>query len=106
MFNAGTLRRGALYFPVTFHTEGSLDNRPGNLVEISLGGALLRSTMPLPPIESDVVVEVLLPGGAVPVPLSGRVAYHSGSGAGLRFIYRDGGGSRRIREVIRRLRAS
>lgn len=91
---------------VTFHTDGSLDSKPGNLVEISLGGALLRSPSPLPPIDSEVVVEVLLPGGAVPVPLSGRVTYLSESGAGLRFIYRDGGGSRRIRELIRRLRAS
>ncbi len=92
--------------PVTFHTEGSLDNRPGSLVEISLGGALLRAASPLPPIDSEVVVEVLLPGGAVPVPLTGRVAYLSEMGAGLRFVYRDGGGSRRIRELIRRLKAS
>lgn len=91
---------------VTFHTDGSLDSKPGSLVEISLGGALLRSTSPLPAMDSEVVVEVLLPGGAVPVPLSGRVTYLSESGAGLRFIYRDGGGSRRIRELIRRLRAS
>ncbi len=92
--------------PVTFHIEGSLDIRSGSLVEISLGGALLRANSPLPPIDSEVVVEVLLPGGAVPVPLAGRVAYHSDAGAGLRFVYRDGGGSRRIRELIRRLRAS
>lgn len=92
--------------PVTFRTGGSLDSRQGVLLEISLGGALLRCDAPLPPIDSEVVVDVLLPGGAVPVPLSGRVAYLSESGAGLRFVYRDGGGSRRIRELIRRLKAS
>jgi Tfp pilus assembly protein PilZ len=92
--------------PVAFHVEGSLDSRTGSLLEISLGGALLRAESPLPPMDTEVVLDVLLPGGAVPVALTGRVAYLSENGAGLRFIYRDGGGSRRIRELIRRLKAS
>lgn len=93
--------------PVTYHSEGNLENHSGELVEISLGGALLRSTgAPLPPLGSDLVIEVLLPGGAVPVPLSGRVAYLSEAGAGIKFLYRDGGGSRRIRELIRRIKAA
>lgn len=92
--------------PVTYRTEGSLDSHPGEMVEISLGGALLRSEHSLPPLGSEVVLDVLLPGGAVPVPLAGRVAYHSEAGAGIKFIYRDGGGSRRIRELIRRLKAA
>ncbi len=95
-----------VHLPVTFRTGGSLDNRDGELEEISLGGALLRCENPLPGMDSEVVVDVLLPGGAVPTPLSGRVAYLHGNGVGLRFIYRDGGGSRRIRELIRRLKAS
>ena len=95
-----------VHLRVTFRTGGSLDNRDGELEEISLGGALLRCENPLPGMDSEVVVDVLLPGGAVPTPLSGRVAYLHGNGVGLRFIYRDGGGSRRIRELIRRLKAS
>ncbi len=92
--------------PVTFHREGALDSRPGELLEISLGGAFLRSEEELPAVGDDVVVDVLLPGGAVPVPLQGKVATSNESGVGLKFVYRDGGGSRRIRELIRRLKAS
>ncbi|MFO0657733.1 MAG: PilZ domain-containing protein [Polyangia bacterium] len=92
--------------PVTFHREGALDSLPGELLEISLGGAFLRSDQDLPAVGDDVVVDVLLPGGAVPVPLQGKVATRNESGVGLKFVYRDGGGSRRIRELIRRLKAS
>ncbi len=92
--------------PVQYRTEGSLESNPGEMVEVSLGGALLRTEHAMPPLGSDVVIDVLLPGGAVPVPLAGRVAYHSEIGAGIKFLYRDGGGSRRIRELIRRLKAA
>jgi Tfp pilus assembly protein PilZ len=92
--------------PVKFRTAGNLEVQDGEMVEISLGGALLRAEGVLPALGTDVVIDVRLPGGAVPVPLSGRVAYHAETGAGIKFLYRDGGGSRRIRELIRRLRAS
>ncbi len=91
---------------VTYHREGALDSQPAELLEISLGGAFLRSDHELPAVGEDVVVDVLLPGGAVPVPLQGKVATKTDSGVGLKFVYRDGGGSRRIRELIRRLKAS
>ena len=100
--------------PVSYRTEGNLESRSGEMVDISLGGALLRpdpaakdaSARELPPLGADVVIEVLLPGGAVPVQLAGRVAYLSEAGAGVRFLYRDGGGSRSIRELIRRRKAA
>ena len=61
--------------PVTYRTEGSLDSQPGEMVEISLGGALLRSERALPSLGSEVVLDVLLPipGGAVP-PVLGALA--------------------------------
>jgi len=40
------------------------------------------------------------------MPVTTRVAYHTPAATGLKFIYRDGGGSRRIRELIRRIRSS
>ena len=43
---------------------------------------------------------------SAPMDITGRVAYHSPGGVGIKFIYRDGGGSRRIRELIRRIRVS
>jgi hypothetical protein len=39
--------------------------------------------------------------------LSGRVLYHAGPGlTGIKFIFREGGGSRRLRELVRRFKTS
>ncbi len=74
--------------------------------EIGVGGALLTTTTPLP-LEAEITVEVTPPGGAAPIAIAGRVSYHAPSGgSGLRFVSRDGDGDRRLRELIRRLRAS
>jgi Tfp pilus assembly protein PilZ len=91
--------------PVRFRLPGSADMRSGDLTEISVGGALLRAPR-VAELGTEVVLEILPPGGAAPMPITGRVAYHVPSGTGLKFIYRDGGGSRRIRELIRRIRAA
>ena len=93
--------------PVRVRLTGTADASEGRLTEISVGGALLRSAnMPKLALGTEVVLELLPPGGAAPMPITGRVAYHTPSGTGLKFIYRDGGGSRRIRELIRRIRAA
>jgi Tfp pilus assembly protein PilZ len=90
--------------PVRFRLPGSADPHAGELTEISVGGALLKGASERAPMGTEIVLEVLPPGGAAPMPITGRVAYHSKSATGLKFIYRDGGGSRRIRELIRRIR--
>jgi hypothetical protein len=59
------------------------------------------------PLDSDIVLELVPPGGAAPLAISGKVSYHVPTGAtGVKFMYRDGDGSRRLRELVRRLRAS
>jgi hypothetical protein len=74
--------------------------------EIGVGGALLSTPTPLP-LETELTVEVTPPGAAAPIAIAGRVSYHAPSGgSGLRFVSRDGDGDRRLRELIRRLRAS
>lgn len=74
--------------------------------EIGVGGALLTTTDPLP-IDTELTLEVVLPGGAAAIAIAGRVSYHVPTGgSGLRFVSRDGDGERRLRELIRRLRAS
>lgn len=74
--------------------------------EIGVGGALLTTPEPLP-IDTELTVEVIPPGGAAAIEIAGRVSYHVPSGgSGLRFVSRDGDGERRLRELIRRLRAS
>jgi hypothetical protein len=74
--------------------------------EIGVGGALLTTTEPLP-IDTELTVEVVPPGAAGAIEIASRVSYHVPSGgSGLRFVSRDGDGDRRLRELIRRLRAS
>jgi Tfp pilus assembly protein PilZ len=89
--------------PVRWRPSESPDFRDGNLNELSVGGALLKSGEALP-IGTEVVVELTVPGATAPTSIAGRVTYaRDGLGNGIKFLYRDGGGSRRIREVIRRI---
>jgi len=74
--------------------------------EIGVGGALLTTIDPLP-IDTEITLEVTPPGAAAPIAIAGRVSYHVPTGgSGLRFVTRDGDGDRRLRELVRRLRAS
>jgi Tfp pilus assembly protein PilZ len=74
--------------------------------EIGVGGALLTTATPLP-IDTDLILEVTPPGAAAPIAISGKVSYHVPTGgSGLKFVSRDSDGARRLRELIRRLRAS
>lgn len=91
--------------PVRWRTSQTADFRPGGLSEISVGGALLRAEEQLP-IGAEVILEITPPGAVSPIPIAGKVTYHAGTATGLKFQYRDGGGSRRLRELVRRLRAS
>jgi hypothetical protein len=74
--------------------------------EIGVGGALLTTPTPLP-IDTDLILEVTPPGAAAPIAISGKVSYHVPTGgSGLKFVSRDSDGARRLRELIRRLRAA
>jgi hypothetical protein len=90
--------------PVKYRVVGDSESTPGELTEISVGGALLSNTTI--PLHTDLVVNVVPPGGATSMEISGRVSYHASGGSGIRFMYRDGGGSRRLRALIRRICAS
>jgi Tfp pilus assembly protein PilZ len=92
--------------PVRFRLPGTAEMSAGELNEISVGGALLKSEIGKPALGTEIVLELLPPGGAAPMSITGRAAYHTPTATGLKFIYRDGGGSRRIRELIRRIRGS
>jgi Tfp pilus assembly protein PilZ len=92
--------------PVRYRTPDSASYVDGAISEISVGGAMLNTMNPLP-LESDVIVEIVPPGAAAPIAISSRVSYQVPTGGtGLRFIARDGDGSRRLRELVRRLRVS
>ena len=92
--------------PVRYRTNEGADFLEAGLTEISVGGALLSTATPLP-IDTDVILEIKPPGAVSPLSISGKATYHlPNGGTGLKFIYRDGGGSRRLRELVRRLRQS
>lgn len=74
------------------------------LVEISVGGALLATPEPLA-IDTDLILELLPPGAVSPISIASKVGYHGANNtSGVKFLYRDAGGTRRLRELIRRLR--
>jgi Tfp pilus assembly protein PilZ len=103
-------RRRHHRLPVQFACRYRIANSPGfvdsAISEIGVGGALLTTEQPLP-LETELTLEVTPPGAAAPIAIAGRVSYHAPSGgSGLRFVSRDGDGDRRLRELIRRLRAS
>ena len=85
------------------HCRGSRGH-DAELREISVSGGLVLGDMQ-PAIGTDVVLEITPPGSEAPFDLSGRVVYHAGEHqTGVRFIYREGGGSRRLRELVRRFK--
>ena len=103
-------RRRHHRLPVSVSCRYRITNSPNfvesAISEIGVGGALLTTQDPLP-IDTELTLEVTPPGGAAPIAIAGRVSYHVPSGgSGLRFVSRDGDGDRRLRELIRRLRAS
>jgi Tfp pilus assembly protein PilZ len=103
-------RRRHHRLPVQFACRYRVANSPSYvdsaISEIGVGGALLTTESPLP-LETELTVELTPPGAAAPLAIAGRVSYHAPSGgSGLRFVSRDGDGDRRLRELIRRLRAS
>lgn len=103
-------RRRHLRLPVSLQVRYRLANSAAwtecMVSEIGVGGALLSTSTPLP-IDTELTLEVVPPGSAAPLEIAGRCSYHVPTGgSGLRFVSRDGDGDRRLRELIRRLRAS
>ena len=103
-------RRRHHRLPVSVSVRYRVANSPNfvdsAISEIGVGGALLTTQEPLP-IDTELTLEVVPPGAAAPIAIAGKVSYHVPSGgSGLRFVSRDGDGDRRLRELIRRLRAS
>ena len=76
------------------------------MVEISIAGGLLHGPAPLP-LKSDLVLSLPLPGGSAAMEIAARVTYYTDEkNMGVRFLFRDGGGIRRLRELIRRIRTT
>ena len=83
-----------------------LETVPAEMREISVSGGLLASAVE-PPLGTDLVIEILTPGAVAPMLISAKVIYHAGPGqTGVKFLFREGGGSRRLRELVRRFKLS
>jgi Tfp pilus assembly protein PilZ len=90
--------------PVSIRIGAEPESVAAELREISVSGALVSCTVQ-PPLGTEVVLEVVPPGGVTPMGISGRVLYHAGSDqTGIKFLFREGGGSRRLRELVRRFK--
>ena len=90
--------------PVRMRVDNEPEGVPAELREISVSGGLVAADIQ-PALGADVVVEFVPPGGVAPVLISGKVIYHAGPGqSGVKFLFREGGGSRRLRELVRRFK--
>jgi len=106
----GTPRRKHTRIPVglSVHVRIGYEPEPieAELREISVSGGLVAMRVQ-PSIGADVIVEIVPPGGVAPMSISGRVLYHAGpTQTGIKFMFREGGGSRRLRELVRRFKFS
>ncbi len=92
---------------VRYRIANSASFVDSEITEIGVGGALLVTSEALP-LETEITLEVIPPGAVQPIDIACRVSYHvpTNTSSGLRFVTRDGDGDRRLRELIRRLRAS
>jgi hypothetical protein len=93
---------------VRYRVSGAAAWTDSDISEIGVGGALLATSEPIP-IDTEVLLEVTPPGAAAPLAITSRVSYHvpnNSEATGLKFVTRDSDGDRRLRELIRRLRAS
>lgn len=103
-------RRKHTRIPIGLGVRVRLGSAPtaieAELREISVSGGLFAASVQ-PPIGADVIVEIVPPGGVAPMSISSRVLYHAGpSQTGVKFMFREGGGLRRLRELVRRFKLS
>ena len=105
-----TPRRRHTRIPIGMPVKLRLASDPtpmdADLREISTNGALVCCPM-VPPLGTDMVMDLVPPGGVATMAIAGRVIYHAGPGQiGIRFVFREGGGSRRLRELVRRFKGA
>jgi len=93
--------------PVHWQIPGTLQDNRGVLRDIGRGGAFVMTSAPVQ-AETDVVLKVAPPGAEVEMPVSARIAWIAPGesvepGFGVAWKARDAGGTRRIKELVRRM---
>jgi len=90
--------------PMLWQVPGSVEERAGVLRDIGRGGAFVRTDSPIQ--GTDVVLKVVPPGAEIAMPVAARIAWvapGNDAGFGVTWRARDAGGSRRIKELVRRM---
>jgi Tfp pilus assembly protein PilZ len=99
-------RRLPVSLPARWHVAHARDSHPAVIADVSAGGAFLATTAPCP-AGTQIVVELVPPGGAAPLDIEARVVWSRSEpgreGLGIEFRCRDTGGLRRLKEMVRRL---
>jgi uncharacterized protein (TIGR02266 family) len=96
--------------PVTLSADWRVvldrETHRSHVEDIGPGGAFLRTTEFLPP-GTEIILDVTPPGSLRPLEIAGRVAWTRHTigeeGIGVEFKARDAGGTRRLKELVRRL---
>lgn len=82
------------------------DTHHSHVEDIGPGGAFLRTTEFLPP-GTEIVLDVTPPGSLRPLEIAAKVCWtrhtEGEEGIGVEFKTRDAGGTRRLKELVRRL---
>ena len=82
------------------------ETHSSHVEDIGPGGAFLRTTEFLP-AGTEIVLDITPPGSLRPLAIAGRVAWSRHTtgqeGLGVEFKTRDAGGTRRLKELVRRL---
>jgi uncharacterized protein (TIGR02266 family) len=82
------------------------DQHHSHVEDIGPGGAFLRTTEFLPP-GTEIVLDVTPPGSLRPLEIAAKVCWtrhtEGEEGIGVEFKSRDAGGTRRLKELVRRL---
>jgi uncharacterized protein (TIGR02266 family) len=99
-------RRLPVQLTASWHVVFDRARHVSHVEDIGPGGAFLRTTQFFPP-GTEVVLDVTPPGSLRPLEIAGRVAWTRHTigeeGIGIEFRTRDAGGTRRLKELVRRL---
>ncbi len=100
-------RRLPVDLQISWRLRGERARFESQLDDIGEGGAFVR-TREFLPVGSTVLLDVTPPGGAAPLAIEARIAWthhtEGEEGMGVEFRWRDTGGARRLRELVRRIR--
>ena len=96
-------RRLPVNLPVTWRVVAGRASHQSRFQDISPGGAFVVTDEPCP-LGTELVLDLVSPGAEQPLQIAARVAWlGKRGGVGVEFRWRDAGGARRLRELVRRL---